>query len=407
MVRVCDAIMGAGKTQSAITQMLEDEESQYIYITPYLNEVTRVKTACDARNFYEPTDDKGRKIDDLHRLLRAKRNIVSTHALFKAYTDETVQLIRDGGYKLIMDEVADVVEKIEIHKDDIDMMLGQGLIQVDEIGCVRWMGLEYDGRFSGHFKDMCMTGHVFLYGRHLMLWTFPVGVFEGFREVTVLTYLFDAQIQKYYFDLHGIQVQKIGTAKVDGQYRFTDKPVVPEYVATLRDKVHILDNKKMNDVGNGQHDLSVSWYERVSATRGKPKIEKLRKNIYNFYRGINKSPSSRNLWTTFKGYEDVLAGKGYAKGFLSFNARATNEYKDRTHLAYCVNLFYNPFMKNYFLKNNIVVEEDMWALSEMVQWVWRSAIRDGKEIWIYIPSARMRGLLRDWLEEQASIVERQ
>lgn len=41
--------------------------------------------------------------------------------------------------------------------------------------------------------------------------------------------------------------------------------------------------------------------------------------------------------------------------------------------------------------------EDDYALSEMIQWVWRSAIRDGKEIWVYIPSRRMRELFQNWL----------
>ena len=45
------------------------------------------------------------------------------------------------------------------------------------------------------------------------------------------------------------------------------------------------------------------------------------------------------------------------------------------------------------------LDVDKLALSEMIQWIWRSAIRDGKEIWIYIPSSRMRGLLEDWIKE--------
>ena len=35
----------------------------------------------------------------------------------------------------------------------------------------------------------------------------------------------------------------------------------------------------------------------------------------------------------------------------------------------------------------------------MLQFIWRSAIRDGKEIWIYIPSIRMRTLLKKWIKE--------
>lgn len=35
----------------------------------------------------------------------------------------------------------------------------------------------------------------------------------------------------------------------------------------------------------------------------------------------------------------------------------------------------------------------------MIQWIWRTAIRDGKEIDIYVPSRRMRELLEQWIEE--------
>lgn len=45
------------------------------------------------------------------------------------------------------------------------------------------------------------------------------------------------------------------------------------------------------------------------------------------------------------------------------------------------------------------VDEDAYALSEMLQWIWRSSIRDGKPINIYIPSKRMRTLLMNWLEQ--------
>ena len=51
--------------------------------------------------------------------------------------------------------------------------------------------------------------------------------------------------------------------------------------------------------------------------------------------------------------------------------------------------------------NNISVNEDGYALSEMLQFIWRSAIRDGKEIWVYIPSIRMRTLLKEWIDQNS------
>lgn len=52
-------------------------------------------------------------------------------------------------------------------------------------------------------------------------------------------------------------------------------------------------------------------------------------------------------------------------------------------------------------ENNISVDENGYALSEMLQFIWRSAIRDGKEIWVYIPSIRMRELLKQWIKDNS------
>ena len=54
-----------------------------------------------------------------------------------------------------------------------------------------------------------------------------------------------------------------------------------------------------------------------------------------------------------------------------------------------------------FLKaRGVIVNQEGYALSEMIQWIWRSAIRnETDEIIVYVPSARMRTLLQAWLEE--------
>ena len=40
----------------------------------------------------------------------------------------------------------------------------------------------------------------------------------------------------------------------------------------------------------------------------------------------------------------------------------------------------------------------------MIQWIWRSAIRDGGEVYLYIPSSRMRMLLINWIDEISNTV---
>jgi hypothetical protein len=158
----------------------------------------------------------------------------------------------------------------------------------------------------------------------------------------------------------------------------------------------------VNGVGDDATSLSRAWYERAKAARKTPKLQRMKNNLFNVFHNKYRVPSNRTLWTTFKDFMEDLKGKGYTGGFLACNARATNEYRARDHVAYCVNIFYNPFLKNYFLSHGIEVREDEYALSEMIQWIWRSAIRDGKEIWAYIPSRRMRELLKGWLDELAA-----
>jgi len=92
-----------------------------------------------------------------------------------------------------------------------------------------------------------------------------------------------------------------------------------------------------------------------------------------------------------------LKGNGYAKGFVAVNAKATNDYRVKASLAYCANVFIHPVVYRYFGENGIEADQDLFALSEMVQWVWRSRIRDEQPITIYIPSERMRTLFLEWL----------
>lgn len=396
IVKVCDVIMGAGKTESAITQMKQDKENRYIFITPYLEEVKRIKSSCSERHFKDPqSKSEGGKLENLHYLLSAKHNIASTHALFEAYNEETIGLIRDGEYKLVLDEVFQAVQIIKISPKDLQI-LKKDMIEVGEDYRVRWIKDDYDGRFND-WRDMCLTGNVLLYNDCLLLWEFPIEVFQAFKEIIILTYMFDSQVQKYYFDVNGVEVQYIGTIHENGVYHFSDTPMLPEYVKDLPAKIHIVDDDKLNKIGDGRSSLSSTWYGKARGAKGQPHIKQLRNNLANLFKHKYNSASNRNLWTVFKDYQNLLKGKGYTKGFLSCNIRATNAYRNRDCLAYCVNVYYNPLLKNYFQEHGIEVYEDDYALSEMIQWVWRSAIRDGKEIWAYIPSRRMRELFQNWL----------
>ena len=90
--------------------------------------------------------------------------------------------------------------------------------------------------------------------------------------------------------------------------------------------------------------------------------------------------------------------KGFKTAFVPFNAKATNEYGDRTCLAYAVNVYENPMVLGWFYDHGQTVDCEVFALSAMLQWIWRSAIRNGLAVKLYLPSSRMRKILCAWLE---------
>ena len=47
-IKVCDAIMGSGKSSAAIAYMNEHPQQKFIYITPYLEEAVRIRESCPA-----------------------------------------------------------------------------------------------------------------------------------------------------------------------------------------------------------------------------------------------------------------------------------------------------------------------------------------------------------------------
>lgn len=152
--------------------------------------------------------------------------------------------------------------------------------------------------------------------------------------------------------------------------------------------IHILENEKLNSIGKNRYALSRKWFYD---NNNQKKLIQLGKHITNFFHNICRAKSSECLWTTYDEVIPLIKGKGFRKGFISLNE--TNS-SNAIYLAFICNLFYPSDEK-------ISVDEDGFALSEMLQFIWRSAIRDGSEIWVYIPSVRMRNLLKKWIKENS------
>lgn len=411
MIQVCDAMMGTGKTQAAIAKMNADTEHPYLFITPYLEESTRICEGCADRQFVQPSSDSmnanGSKFRDVHNLLRQRKNIASTHRLFSYFNQETANLIRVGGYRLIMDEVTEVIDDLQTgnYQQLCAWERKSNNLEVAEDGRVIWKaaGSSLPNKELANIKRWATSGNLYYENGHYN-WVFPIAVLQAFDEITILTYLFHAQKLRFYLDSFQMPYTYISVRPVceeNREYTFREAAGSTSPQTWLTNCIHLLESnpnrkKSPNDIGDGLYSLSWSWYEKASAAQLKQLKTNLSSVAKNNWNGLK---SDDRLWTTFKQHKDIVAG--FQKGFISCNMRASNAYKDRQALAYCINVFLRPSIKTWFCRHGCsvsVTDEALYALSSMLQCIWRTAIRDRKPVYLYIPSERMRQLLKAWIE---------
>ena len=426
-VKIIDSPCGFGKSSYAIQYINSlDIDEKVIYITPFLSEVDRIKNECRAKRIYTPSigRGKGSKMNDLLQLIRDGKNIASTHALFTNISDELIEALKDNNYILILDEVMNVIDKVDMYydndkltdkqrerfnKEDIDTLIRQGIITIAEDGKVEWQSEKNVLNKYTNLMSLARRGLLYYISNELLIWTFPVEVFFNgvFKDVFILTYGFEGQIQSHYYKYFGVEYEKYIVKDMGGRnYKLLPYDENPGYDLEWRDKIksliHICDKQVLNKIGDiidtkhGKNDtaLSTAWY-----TKAKPEvIKQLANNVNNYFRNYVFAKNSEEMWTTFKDQKAKFTGKNICKdGWVECGCRATNQYSNRTKLAYLVNRYYNPFYVIFFSRRGIKINNDDFALSEMIQWIFRSAIRNGEEIDVYIPSERMRKLLIEWL----------
>ena len=401
-IKICDAICGSGKTSAMINMMNEQTDRRFMFVTQYLSEVERIKTNCADRDFVSPEAEGKTKLTDVTHLISAGRNIATTHALFTSYTDEIKELIHNQRYVLVLDEVIDVTGTIHLSQDDLQI-LEKSSSMVEKDGVYTWANDTYnvnsDANKFTETARLSQSKNLLKDGGVLFFWMIPPELFGCFDDVYVLTYLFRSQPLCYFFQANNLEYEYVGVKNEDGAYVVCPADEM-QRAHDLRELIHIVDKPKLNSVASKRSDLSLSWYSNARDEGGE-KLDVIRKNLNNVVKNIFKARSSDVLWTTYKEYEADLAGKGYSSGFIPFNKRASNEYSTRHYLAYCVNNFPRPWELHYFRKREIEFDDDTYALAILIQWLFRSAIRRGEEVWIYIPSARMRNLLVQWLDNLA------
>lgn len=405
-IELLDSIMGSGKTQGVIQWMLNNPQNKYLYVSPMLTEVEeRIPTACQALEFTYPcTEEYKTKGQHLLKLLEEGCNVSFTHSLFTDLTKQHLALIRKHEYVLIVDEEVAFIEpyKGNYSRDDIVSLEKAGHIRVEEdnLGRVVWQWYddnEMNDTAYSKLKRMSDLGMLYCAkrDRKIMVVHLPIELVQSSRRVILLTYLFKGSVMESFMDLKGIEIVPF-------------KEVVPpkttkDVLTKAKSLITFIDTTTTKAVSN--LSMSSTWYSKNATTAD---LEKVSNAIFSVYRKFGDKESF--IFTAPKSLADYeyvkeerlkrnIIHKKMPKDvdWIYCGTKATNMWSHKSIAVHAYNRYVNTAIKAYLQDYGTPPDDDMFALSEMVQWIFRTCIRNDEPLQLCILNSRMKRLLIDWL----------
>lgn len=461
-IEVVSAVCGEGKTTSMVNKIKEyfkkGSDDLYVYITPYLQGCHDIAGTSPIKNdeYQRPERDKfgqivytdgeynlacmkfkhpnnqngfGSKAEGLRYLMSKGENIVSTHSLFLNLNLNTLD--NASKYTLVIDESLDIYDRCKILPDkEIKKLLRIGVLYLKDgnmtVGFNRELFGSVKGLLDGEdavedttyepLATLCDNNQLLVVNGNVLVWEFSSEILKMFKKVYILTYLFEGMEMSTYLKKHKLPYN------------------LHKGVKSGKDFKHLIDivyDDKLNAIGDGYYDLSASNTKISRKPRVMPKerdydtVEKYNaavKRYHKYMEGVDEKSVSatirnetlrKNLhtimtrwgaksgdryFTCIAANKSVVAGKNYKTAWLPYSIRATNDYIETEHVAFLMNVFMQPIIKQACDSGEAKVDEDLVSLSYLIQFLFRSRLRKGEPIKLYIPSSRMRGLLEDYLE---------
>lgn len=408
-IEVLDKIMGSGKTTAILNWCEDNPTTSFLYVTPLLSESeSRVVSACTSSKFIAPnTEEFKTKGEHLLDLLESGVNISITHALYSSLKDPHLAAIARNKYTVILDEEVSFIEPFSAgySKSDFTYLRGLKQFDVEEDGKLVWLNsdIDNDTKYS-KLANMCRLGMVYQAKRSedMFVTQLPMGLIESADRVILLTYLFKGSILSSFLQMKGIDV-----------VNFEDVQIKEASKSSLASLIEFVGEKQVRDWAG--ESLSSSWYAKVT----QKDLTKLANSIRNLA-DTNKVFNSELVWCVpsslvnpkIKGGRKVsprgytagtgeIGSDGIAQGcFLACSSRATNAYRNRSVMVHAYNRFPHLSVSSFLQDYGVPVDANQFALSELLQWVWRSRVRQGEPIKLCIISKRMRKLFQEWLYKE-------
>ena len=434
--QIVDAVMGTGKTNKIIEYIREASQPVLILVERQ-TEVDRIKDALGKEiiSIAEVADEEATtRMAALSDVAKNGLNIVSTHQLMLRWDDEFLRTVATQGYELVIDEaLSGILSVMSIEPSDIALFLNQEYIVTRKVGrmdqvvvnrtdedgnCLptKYRSLERHIRNKSVYLFTQRTGDK---PHYKLIEAMRSDIWTHFSKIWVLTYKFSGSLLKYYLDMHDIPFKSVSLF----DNKFVDYNDVNG--EDFRDLLTVVEGKA-NDfdrftkrTGQTIDGLSVTWSESCTNQR----LDSVKRAVHNYFQKCKRSGKADHdtfAWTYHKRfrsqvYPSSLGSKKKmhicwdkkrellteeerrAVTWLPQNLRGTNEWAHKTHMAYMTNTYMDGTLKRFLETCGVKVDQDTYALNQMIQWLWRGCIRNGEPMEVYVPSRRMRNMLEEWL----------
>lgn len=388
-----DKAPGTGKSTEAIRSFSPTE--RYLIVVPFLSEVDRFK--AEAKIPLEVAPENTNKSEWLRENILEGNSCVVTHTLF-----DLVDLSRTdlSEYHVLIDEVFDCVEAIYgVTEETFEAVyLGEGYATVDPATgrvspTAKWAALSQEAaKLTLSVRDdlyqKAEQGSLYkVDGKGFFVSIVPVELFTSPRSCTVLTYQAESSQMVGYLRRLGIPFRIDRTDDTAFKYGLRQRLEVKDIPALREVSMTHTAQEKMRKEG------AKKVAQALKNLRGKELVGIEAKDIM---LSCNKS----------KWHDQYELPKGlFAQqsklslcNFLPKTTRGTNKYRHCSHAVYLNDLRLNPAEKEWLGWSK--EDEEAWALSELIQWVMRSRLRDGADVSLYLASGRMKALLEDFLDNK-------
>lgn len=416
MITIIDRPCGFGKSTDLIVKLLDLKakgiKEKILLVVPELGEVERFINALGSDYFEEPVVQSDwvregfadNKTNVLIYILSRGKNVIITHSLY-----ERIRLFEHllSDYCVIIDEVPTVAKQVPT-------MFGSGVfnnllnekkyISIDPVtklitATSKWLiderqyleGTDVD---IVKFMEAIQRADVYYIKGAYCLMPLPDAFFTKPKSLTILTFLFEGTQLDHYIKKRGYSYSIQ-----------TDPNELAQFKYQMNSKLKVL--KKTTNVKAG--------YEAMTSKSGKR-----RKKVGNFVKNVIQALNKNEVWFTpemilvavskdaWYGKEQNVNSKVSNASSLmkltrlckaSYTAmitRGTNKFKDRNLLIFMGKVNLHPDLAEY-LGMTTKKAKDLHTLSELVQLIYRTAIRDQKETFFISADADNVRILGEFL----------